>query len=363
MKKTARMKKTKTVVSIVAVLVSALLMLSACSNNSGSSGASSDDSSNGASSSLNDSVGSVEEEPYTIKLQGIRGNKSWVDAPTVAVERGIFTAHGLEIEDVGVLQVGQWITALQSGTLDIASVMTSEALVAIDNGVDIISIAGDTDTYYPEKPHMTFLVKKGSPIKTGKDFVGKKIGISSVVGGCTAGFPIEFMRQDGVEDAINQANLIAVPETSLIDALEQDEVDVVGTHFIPEVVEKLYGDQYEIVFSDYDILGRQGGDKDWFTTRKFAEEHPDVIRKFVAAIAEVNNWIDENPDEAIEVYTSVSDINEEIFHVRHYTIDGLVNQDNTQLWIDLLRDPGQIGQLTNITSADQVSTNEFNEKG
>jgi ABC-type nitrate/sulfonate/bicarbonate transport system substrate-binding protein len=373
---TGRTSTFKIAVFIMAALLRMPLTLGACgggssSSDSGSSPAAEADAGAGAEAEADadaneasgETAANVEEEPFVIKLQGIRANKTFLDSATLAIEKGIFAKYGLEVEDIGSLQVGQWVTALQSGTLDFASIMTNEGLTAIDNGAEIISIAGDTDTYFPEKPHMTFLVKKGSPIKTGQDFIGKKLGTPAVNGGCTAGFPIEFMRQAGVEDAINQVNLIAVPETSVVDALLQGEIDIAGTHFIPEVVEKLYGDQLEIVFSDYDILGQSGGDKDWYTTVEFKNEHPDVVRNFVAAISEVNNWINENNEEADEIYRSVAEVNEEIFYLRHYTTDGLVHQDNTQLWIDLLTSPGQVAHLNNITSYEQVSTNEFNEKG
>jgi ABC-type nitrate/sulfonate/bicarbonate transport system substrate-binding protein len=242
--------------------------------------------------------------------------------------------------------------------------MTSEGLGAIDNGAPIIAVAGGSDTPDDKNTHMTFLVKKDSPIKTGQDFVGKKLASPAANGGCTGGFPLEFMRQAGVEDPISKIELVTTPESDVVPALLSggaDAPDIVGSHLVPRVVEKLYGDQVDIVFTDWDILEDKGGDMDWYVTKDYLAKNPDIVAKFVAATAKTNNFIDEHPEEAGEIYKSVAPIiNEELFNVRHYAVDGLIREDHTQLWIDLLGNPGQVQLFKNKLTFDQVATNEFN---
>ncbi|MDR1088010.1 MAG: ABC transporter substrate-binding protein [Coriobacteriales bacterium] len=314
----------------------------------------------------------------TLKLQGLGGSPNTTDAPTIGREKGFFAAEGLELENVGNIQVPQWVPSLENGDIDACLIMTSEGLAAIDNGADIIAVAGGSDTYSSDNTHMTFLaLKDNSDIGTfaergaevGKDFVGKRFASPNALGGCTVGFPLELMRQAGVEDPLNQfASNVTVPEAELVETLLRGDVDIVGTHLVPRVVREQYGDEVKIVFSDYDILGELGGDMEWYMRRDFVDANPDIVRSFVAAIANTNNFIDDNPEEAGEIYKEATiniyqgSINDDFFNVRHYAKDGLIREAHTQLWIDLLGNPGQVQQFKTKLTFDQVATNEFNAK-
>jgi ABC-type nitrate/sulfonate/bicarbonate transport system substrate-binding protein len=223
---------------------------------------------------------------------------------------------------------------------------------------------------------MTFLALKdddsirtfeAAGVKVGQDLVGKRLATSNAVGGCTVGFPLELMNQAGVEKPLDQfASNVTVPESELVQTLLRGDADVVGTHLVPRVVREQYGDQVKIVFSDYDILKDLGGDMDWYMRKDYVEQNPEVVERFVNAIAKTNNFIDESPEEAGQVYkdeainTYNKSINEDFFNVRHYAIDGLVREDHTQLWIDLLANPDQIQQFANQLTFEQVATTAYN---
>jgi ABC-type nitrate/sulfonate/bicarbonate transport system substrate-binding protein len=343
----------------VNLLLAALLLLTATLSGCGGGGASDNEAAGGEESATEADAGEA-SLPDIIKLQGIGGAPNNTESATIGIEKGFFDEQNIEIENVGVISVAQWVSSLVSGTVDACLIMTSEGLAAIDNGAEIIAVASGSDTY-EDNTHMTFLVPKGSPIKTGQDFVGKKLASPAANGGCTGGFPLEFMRQAGVEDPINSIDLITVPEESLVETLRQGGADIVGSHLVPRVVNLLYGDEVDIVFTDYDILENKGGDMDWYMRKDYVEQNPELVKRFVTAIAKTNNFINENPEEAGEVYKAASDnINEELFNVRHYAPDAIIREDHTQVWIDLLGNPGQVQLFKNNLTFDQVATNEFN---
>ncbi|MDR1797033.1 MAG: ABC transporter substrate-binding protein [Clostridiales Family XIII bacterium] len=362
------MKKGKKAITKIgaALLLVAMLALTlafgACgdTDSGGDAGGASAGSSAGASAG-GSSAGAT-AELTTIKLPCIAAFPNNTESATIGIEKGFFAEEGLEVEDVGLVAVPQYVSTLVSGTVDFILIMTSEGIAAIDNGAEIIAVAGGSDTPDNVNTHMTFLVPKGSPIKTAEDFVGKSIATPAANGGCTGGFPLEFMKQAGIEDPISKVEMITVPEESLVDTLLQGGADIVGTHLVPRVVEELYGDQVEIVFTDWDILEDRGGDMDWYATKKFVEENPETVKKFVAAIAKTNNFIDENPEEAGEIYKAAAGdiINEKLFNVRHYAPDGLIREDHTMLWVELFSEPGQVQQFKNQLTFDQLATNEFN---
>jgi len=346
-----------TLLLLTALLAAVMVFVSACGGSDGgdSSGAA---STGGSSASGSSAEGSAEKT--VIKLQGIGGDPTRLDAATIALAKGFFEKQNIEIEDVGVVEIPQHVSALASGTVDAISLMTSEGLAAVDNDADIVQVAIDQYTVEGLQ-HMTFLVKGDSKIKSGKDLVGKKIGTASASGGCTAGFPIEYMNQDGVDDPKSQCELLTIPEESLVTSLEAGDADVIGVHLTEEQTRTLYPDT-KVLFTDYDILGEKGGDTGWFFRRDYIEENPDVIKRFITAITETQHWINENREEAGEVYKeNAISLNPDLFWIAHFSDDGIADESHVQLWIDLFGSGQSSYTLQNkdIKPADFV-TNEYN---
>jgi ABC-type nitrate/sulfonate/bicarbonate transport system substrate-binding protein len=237
--------------------------------------------------------------------------------------------------------------------------MTSDGVAAVDNGADIVSVAGGMDVT-EEKPHMLYLVNEDSPLRYGDSISGKKVGIAAI-GGCLAGFPLEYARQIGVVDPKAEVELITSPENTLVDSLRAGTFDIVGLHILPAQVEKLYPGT-RILFTDYDLFGDKGGDIDWYVKRSLLEENPDAVRAFVAGIAKTNNWINENTEEAMEVYRGlVPEINEDFYRAAHFAEDGLLYEDHIQLWIDLFGSGTNIQDLvTKDLKPGDIFTNEYN---
>jgi ABC-type nitrate/sulfonate/bicarbonate transport system substrate-binding protein len=91
------------------------------------------------------------------------------------------------------------------------------------------------------------------------------------------------------------------------------------------------------------------------------EENPDVVRRFVTATAKTFNWINENRDEAYDIYkNAVPTINEDIFKIQPYAKDALIDKAHVDIWLELLGTPGQVYLLKNKLTFDDVATNEFN---
>jgi NitT/TauT family transport system substrate-binding protein len=315
----------------------------------------------GGSASPDESAGSEAPasgngETIKLKVSDIGTDPTRVDPVLIGLEKGFWKEAGIEIEDVGAIEIPQRVSALTSGTTDVASAMNSEALMAIDGGAPILGVASACVTD-KDKTHMVFVTKKGSDIKRGKDLAGKKVVVASAVGGCTAGFPLEFARQDGVEDPINEIELLSAPEDVLIETVLRGDADVAGVHLIPEQIKTLYP-EVDILFTDFDFLADTGGDTAWFFTKDYVDKNPDAVKKFAATIGEINNWINENNDEAIQIYKDKAvAVNPDLVWVAYYAPDGKADPSHTQLWIDLFSKSGQVFELTNkeVTPEDVVT--------
>ncbi|MDR0853875.1 MAG: ABC transporter substrate-binding protein [Clostridiales Family XIII bacterium] len=297
-----------------------------------------------------------------IKLSGLGGDPTRVDAAIIAQELGYFAEEGLEVEDVGVIDIPQHVSAVASGTVDTISLMTSEGLTAVDGGADIVQVATDQTTT-EDKQHMTFLVLPDSDIKTGTDLAGKRIGTASASGGCTAGFPLEYIRQAGTDVPIEdiRAGLQSIPEETLVTALEAGDTDAIGVHLTKAQTEILYPD-LRVLFTDYDILGEDGGDTGWFFTREYTEENPETVTKFIRAITKAQKWINENNEEALDIYREKAiAVNDDLLWVAHFSDDGINNPAGAQTWIDLFSSGDSSITLKNKDiKVEDFTTDEFN---
>jgi ABC-type nitrate/sulfonate/bicarbonate transport system substrate-binding protein len=355
--RTADLKKRKTRVNgsktedgkiramLSAVLLALAFALSAC-------GAGGNDGTGGAEAEAGDGK-------YVFKIASLNTDPSGVDSASLGLAKGFFEEEGVVLENAGDIAIPQFTSSLLQGAVDAIMLMTSDGVAAIDNGADIVSIASGFDVT-EEKPHMIYVVLEDSPLKYGDSISGKKVGIAGL-GGCLAGFPLEYARQIGVADPKGEVELIVSPENTLVDSLRAGTYDVVGLHMQPAQLGTIYPGT-RILFTDYDLFGDKGGDIDWYVRRSLLEENPDAVRAFVAAIAKTNNWINANTEEALEFYRGlVPEINEEFYSVAHYAEDGLLHEDHIQVWIDLFGTGTNIQELVtkDLTAAD-IYTNEFN---
>ncbi|MER7167963.1 ABC transporter substrate-binding protein [Micromonospora sp. NPDC000207] len=96
-----------------------------------------------------------------------------------ALDKGIFTKHGLNIELVNVQSGSAGIAALQGGAADIAFVSPQGMLTAIDKGVDlkVISDSGETT-----ENSQGLIVSNASGINGPADLQGRTVAVNDLGG-------------------------------------------------------------------------------------------------------------------------------------------------------------------------------------
>jgi ABC-type nitrate/sulfonate/bicarbonate transport system substrate-binding protein len=126
-------------------------------------------------------------------------------------------------------------------------------------------------------------------------------------------------------------------------------------HKVPEDIMK--NGEFDIVFSDYDVWGNDGGATPPFFTLQYINERPDIVRRFVTAMAEAVNWANANPREAINVTARLTNQDPENIKELYFSPNGIIKPIQAQVWIDLLI---EFGEIKPGITVDQVFTNEFN---
>ena len=94
----------------------------------------------------------------------------------LAQEKGFFAKHGLEVVLKPIPINSQNPAALEAGEVDIAMPTASVLLQAINGGLDIVAVAGYSETVKTDS-NFGIVVKTGSNIKEPADFIGKKVGV------------------------------------------------------------------------------------------------------------------------------------------------------------------------------------------
>ncbi|HOQ00561.1 MAG TPA: ABC transporter substrate-binding protein [Acetivibrio clariflavus] len=333
---------------LVITLIFALLTASSGCSKSGSTGTSSN-----RGSLSNNSASSGEQSDFDVIRLPSSSNPLNVDTITIAEELGFFREQKIKIERVGIVPWAQLIPSLVSGKLDFASGHINRVAAAVAAGAKVKAVAANTLTT-KEKPHMTFVVKEESPIKSPEDILGKKIAIMAY-GGCNEYTPYEYLKKNGISDPKGKFEIVVVPAGKEEETLRKGEVEIAGTHDDPANLLDRGG--VRILFTDYDIWQDVGGQAPYFAAESFINKNPDLVRRFVTVIGKVNKWINENPEKAIEINAKVYNVDASKVRVGYYVSDAIIKEDTVQLWIDILNG---YNELKRDLKASEIYTNEFN---
>ena len=211
----------------------------------------------------------------------------------IAKEEGIFEKHGLEVTLTNLATTALGPPALQSGSLQIASISPPLLLLANDGGMDLMAVAG-VAAIDAKEPRSALVTRPGFIATKAQDFIGKKVarpGINSA---------IDIVLKKWFLDrhvALDRVTLVEVPFSKMGDLLRADQIDaaVELEPLLTRVVSSGAGTKSIDFFAEVNphILASIYG-----STREWATAHRDAVHRFRAALAEAMRFADEHPDAA-----------------------------------------------------------------
>ncbi|MGD0152815.1 MAG: ABC transporter substrate-binding protein [Thermacetogeniaceae bacterium] len=297
-------------------------------------------------------------------------NPTWTgtfDLLLVADAKGFFKDEGLDVEWVN-LSNDQYTAALDSGKIDFAPGAGYTYFInAYNKGLNAKEVVVTSLPLNPGRGLIgegtgLFVLKK-SGIKEAKDLVGKKIATTTISfqGSWFLGY---WLHQHGV--SLDQVNLVEIPLAQQIQVLRSGAVDALLTSG-PVALNLLASDDSVRLFDQADLAGNR------FITNlgtmvngNFLKQHPEVVRKYVTAIAKAADWANGHQAEVIQI-----DINKgyitpdqvtglygpDLSKVR-WAEHGLQVEDDIKFWLGLDEDQGLVpkGKI----KVTDLYTNEFN---
>lgn len=273
----------------------------------------------------------------------------------VADELGFFKKEGIKIKYIGTL--GKGVTEFQllgQGEIDAftGSHPPSVAQARLAGVKAKIVAPGMVDD--PKFPHVTYLVKDGSNIKTLKDIVGKKVSISSTAP-CNDGYLLYYLIKKKVSGKPEFITLSTAGQQE--QSLNQGLIDVTTSHPPYAGKAEAAGGVHPIGTS-WDILHSPGaGLSCRGFTDDFIKKHPKVVEGFVNAMYKARVWINKNPTQAKEIVAKYLNLKPEDLSMFKYDEEKNINAKYIKEWYTIAETIG-LWKKGDISESD-IYTNKF----
>ena len=216
--------------------------------------------------------------------------------PLYAEDLGLFKKAGLDVT-VSIISNGAAVSAaVLGGTFDIAQSNVPTLATAHEKGLPFVIVA-PAGLYSSKAPTSVCGVAKNSPIKSAKDLAGKTIGVTGLLN-ITQVAANAWLEKNGVDTS--GIKYVEVPFSGIAPALEAGRLDA-GVLVDPFLQQALNSGQARVLANCYDAIAPTFLIGAFFSTSDYAKAHPDIVKKFVAVMAEAARWANTHQRESAQI--------------------------------------------------------------
>jgi ABC-type nitrate/sulfonate/bicarbonate transport system substrate-binding protein len=245
------------------------------------------------------SVGASNAQEHSLTIAIAKaGADTW---PVFAgIERGVFEKHGLDLKAYTGVQSGpEAIRVMQAGDADLAAAGSGPTAAASIAGIPLKLVVLLSGGYKNDDLYATVTVES-SGIRPGhpEDLSGKRVGVT--FGTTPHEQLLATMADKGVD--MSTVNLSNIKPADLAIALQQKSVDAVVAWepVVTHMLNTIPGAEIVIRGGGY-VSGNAG----IAAMQQVIDEKPEAVKRFVAALSEINHWIRHNRDATAEIGTRV----------------------------------------------------------
>lgn len=215
----------------------------------------------------------------------------------VANDTGCFKDNGIDAELLRIAVATNISAGLASGTLQIGMSTATILLPAVENGLDIVAIAGSSRLKKGNE-NISMVVKDGVEIKSAKDVIGKKIGVPGILSVGDLVFR-KWLKNNGIDLA--QVTFIETPFPRMKDMLKAGTVDAVLAAEPVRTFITIDKTGYRAPEEYYSAVSPDSALTFWTAMGPWAKANPQVIKAFKSCLAKSIDWIKANPEKALEI--------------------------------------------------------------
>jgi NitT/TauT family transport system substrate-binding protein len=208
----------------------------------------------------------------------------------VGIAKGFFADEGLAIDTTPTAGGAAGLPALAAGQVQITfSNIISIVLGAKQGlGFEIITAGSNTGATVPDLAGL--VAKKGSTLKTGKDFEGKRIAVNTR-NNIIWLYARAWVKATGGDP--DKVTYLEVPFPQMIDAVKGDRVDAA---FVvePFLSAGVGSDAVQMVAWPYNTVQKRVPVAQYAASKEFIRQNPDVIDRFARAYYKSVDWTNQN---------------------------------------------------------------------
>jgi NitT/TauT family transport system substrate-binding protein len=213
----------------------------------------------------------------------------------VATEKGYFADEGVKIDQIiAGMGGGTTLRNMLASDLPYGEVATSAAIAAIKSGIDIV-IVNTASSHIGE---IALVANPKSSIHKIQDLTGKKAGFTNPKS------TSELLLRLALKEAGMAGKVEPVSTGGFGGGLTALDTGGIDAAPLIDPILTLQPERYRVIFSFADLIPRMT----WLvgiTTRKFAQENPEMVRKLVRIHRRAVDFIYDNRDEAMRIYAKV----------------------------------------------------------
>jgi NitT/TauT family transport system substrate-binding protein len=223
----------------------------------------------------------------------------------LGVAKGFFTKQNLDVTLQTAQGGAELVTPVMTGQREFGFSNISSLLIAQTRGLDIVAIAaGASSTGEPGRDFGAIIAPGDSPLKSAKDLDGKTVAVNNLknIGDTSVKAAV---RKAGGDDSKVKFVELAFPDmpaalgNKLVDAawIVEPFLTVAKEQGAKVLAWNLVDTAPNLMIAVY------------FTSGKYAQEHPDTVKRFTAAMNESLAYADAHSDEVraiVPTYTRIS---------------------------------------------------------
>ena len=314
----------------------------------------------GALSACGDSAEAGGPQVKTLRYQG---NVGAVTLPELAADLGYL--GDLKLEWIGNTISGpQDIQAATTGDTDFGGAFNGAIIKLAAGKAPITAVIG----YYgvDDVSFNGYYVLDGSPIKSARDLIGKKIGVNTLGAHHEAVTKTYLARAGLTDEEIKQVELVVVPPVNTEQSLRQKQIDVatLGGTLRDKALDR--GGIHPL-YTDFDLLGKFTAGSYIFRD-DFLKKNPDTVKTFVSGVGKAIEWSRTTPrDQVIQRFKDIiakrgrEEDDSQTQYFKSYGVNGtggVIQEKEFTTWIEWLDRAGELKGKD--VKATDIFTNEYN---
>ncbi|MFI0512290.1 ABC transporter substrate-binding protein [Streptomyces sp. WSLK1-5] len=219
-------------------------------------------------------------------------------------KKGFYGKHGLKLRISTASGGAAIVPGVTSGQFQFGFSNVTSLLLARSSGVPVKAVSnGIASTGLRGKDFAGIAVKKDSPVKSAKDLEGKKVAINTLKN-INESAVRESVRKDGGDP--DKVKFVELAFDQMPAALDGGQVDAVCA--VEPALATIKSQGGQVIASPMVDVAANTTVALYFTSTRYQQQHPDVVKKFQAATAESLAYADAHPDEARQVITTYTKI-------------------------------------------------------